>query len=126
MRLIVSMLLTAGLSYYMELYLPWWIVAIVPALVCMLLRLGVLQAFISGFLGIGVLWLCLAWRIHVDSGGVLSNKVTMLFGLSDPLQLVLSTGLVGGLVGGLAAINGSVWRNFFTGKRKNRSTYEWR
>ena len=117
MRLIINILLIAALSYYVELYLPWWTLTIVCAAVCTLVYVGLLQAFISGCLGIGLLWFGLAWKVHADTEGVLSEKITQLVGLGDPLQLIVLTGLVGGLVGGLAAMTGSSLRNIYTKRR---------
>ena len=86
----------------------------------MLLYVGPLQAFISGFLGIGILWFGLSWKIHADTEGVLSEKITKLLGLGDPLQLIILTGLIGGLVGGLSSITGSLFRSLYKRKRRHR------
>ena len=122
MRLILNMVLIAILSYVGTLSLPWWIVVVVSALVCVFVRVNLLQAFISGFLGVGLLWFFLAWKIHTATEGILSLKITHLFGLSDPLQLIILTALVGGIAGGLAAMSGSALRN--TTQRRKKE-YPW-
>lgn len=123
MRLILNILLIAGLSWQAEQYLPWWIITVVAASVCMCIYVGRLQAFISGFLGIGLLWFGLAWKVHTDTKGLLSQKITTLFDLGDPIQLIVATGLLGGLLGGLAAISGSALRSLHKTRKHRKSPY---
>ena len=69
------------------------------------------KAFLSGFLGIFILWLVLAWWIDIKNQHVLSNKVAEIFPLGgSSFLLILVTALIGGLVGGLAAMSGSYLR----------------
>lgn len=111
MRFILATLLTATLSFLAGLYMPWWSIAVVSFLVALLVKQRYGLAFISGFLGIFLLWGILAFWIDVKNNGVLSHKIAQLFPLGDSsVLLILVTGLVGGLVGGFAAMSGSTLR----------------
>ena len=122
MRLIVNMILISALSYASTLYAPWWSITLVSAVVCLAIRIRLLQAFISGFLGVGLLWFFMAWKSHTDTQGLLSEKVTQLMGLGDPLQLIILTALIGATVSGLAAMSGSALCYHFYKRKKE---YPW-
>ena len=123
MRLLINIVLIATLAYYAELYLPWWIMGVVAFAVSAWIRTSFLQAFACGFLGVGLLWFGLAWRMHAESKGILSNKIIALFGMTDPIQLFTVTGLVGGIVGGLTALSGFAFRNLYQNRRRHRGPY---
>lgn len=108
MRFILATLLTATLSFIAGLYAPWWSIAVISFVVALLIKQRYGLAFISGFLGIFLLWVILAFWIDAKNNGVLSHKIAELFPLGgSSVLLILVTGLVGGLVGGFAAMSGS-------------------
>ena len=111
MRFILTILLTAALSFLAGLYLPWWSIAIVAFLVALLVRQRILFAFIAGFAGIFLFWGILAFWIDIKNEGILSNKIASILPLAgSSVLLILVTGFVGGLVGGFAAMSGSSLR----------------
>ena len=111
MKLIVSILLTALLGFVIDLYLPWWGIAIAAFAVAALIHQRSGVAFLSGFLGVFLLWAILAWWIDVKNQGILSKRIAEVFPLGgSTFLLILVTALVGGLVGGLAALSGSYLR----------------
>lgn len=108
MRFLLSVLLTAVLSFIAGLFLPWWSIAIIAFGVALLLRPRPASGFLAGFLGILLLWGLLAFWIDQRNQGILSSKVARLFSLGEsPLLIILVTAVVGGLVGGFAALTGS-------------------
>ena len=112
MKFIVATILTALLAFISGLYLPWWGIAPVALAVAALIpqRPGV--AFLAGFTGLFLLWAGLAFWTDEQNQGILSQKIARILPLGGRgLLLVLITGFVGGLVGGLAALTGSFLRN---------------
>lgn len=108
MRFILAVLLTAALSFIAGLYLPWWSIAPVAFLVALLLRLRIGYGFLAGFLGIFLCWGLLAFWIDLKNESILSRKIAQIFPLEGSAALlILVTALVGGLVGGFAAMAGS-------------------
>ena len=111
MRFILATLLTVTLSFIAGLYTPWWSIAIISFLVALLIKQRYGLAFVSGFLGIFLFWGLLAFWIDVKNNGVLSHKIAAIFPLGgSSVLLILVTALVGGLVGGFAAMSGSSLR----------------
>src|SRR5215203_3026197 len=111
MRIILALLLTATISFLAGLRLEWWSIAIVSFLVALLIPQKISGAFISGFLGIFILWAVLALWIDSKNGNTLSYKMSELFKLGgSSILLILVTAFIGGLVGGFAAMAGSSLR----------------
>jgi hypothetical protein len=106
MKFIVAIILTALLAFISGLFLPWWGIAITSLLVAVIIHQKAGKAFLSGLLGVLLLWAGLAWWIDVKNNSVLS--VLPLGG--NAIALILVTGLIGGLVAGFAAMSGSFLR----------------
>lgn len=111
MKLIVSILLTALLSFALSLYLPWWVIAIAAFVVAAAIHQAPWKAFLSGFLALFLLWAIMAWWISSANNDILAGKVSMVVLNNDnPVLLMLLSGLIGGLVAGFAALSGSLAR----------------
>ncbi len=108
MRFILATILTATLSFIAGLYTPWWSIAIISFLIALLIKQRVGLAFLSGFLGIFLLWSVLALWIDVKNNHILSHKIAQVFTLGgSSVLLIVVTALAGALVGGFAALSGS-------------------
>jgi hypothetical protein len=108
MKFVLTTLLTFFFSFIAGLYLPWWSVAIVAFLAALLIQPKIGIGFVAGFSGIFLLWALLAFWIDTNNESILSRKMALLFPLGgSSLLLILVTALVGGLVGGFAAMAGS-------------------
>lgn len=111
MKFIVAIILTALLAFISGLYFPWWTIAITAFLVALLIYQKAWKAFVAGFLGLLLLWSGLAYWIDIKNESILSAKIGVLIGIgSNSFLLILITGLIGGLVAGLAALSGSFLR----------------
>ncbi|MBL0232746.1 MAG: hypothetical protein IPQ08_03675 [Chitinophagaceae bacterium] len=112
MKFIIALILTAILSYISGIYFPWWGIAFVAFIVAILIPQRPGKAFLSGFSGVFLLWLALAWWIDRNNNGILAMRMAELLPLGGSrLLLILVTGLVGGLVAGFSALSGSFLRN---------------
>jgi hypothetical protein len=111
MKFVLTLLLIATLSFLAGLLLDWWSIAVVGFLVALLIPQTLFRSFLSGFLGIFVLWATLAFWIDGKNGSRLSHQIAELFKLGgSSILLVLITALIGGLVGGFAAMAGGALR----------------
>ena len=92
--------------------MQWWSLAIAAFLVAVLIHQRSAKAFLSGFLGVFILWAGIAWWIDIKNEGVLSKRIAELFYLGgSSTLLILVSALIGALVGGLAAMSGSFLRS---------------
>ena len=112
MKFLVAILLTALLSFISGLFLPWWGIAITSLLVAVIIHQKAGKAFLSGLLGVFLLWAALAWWIDMKNNGILSKKIASVLPLGgNAIVLILVTGVIGGLVAGMAAMCGSFLRS---------------
>jgi hypothetical protein len=111
MRLLLSVLLIATLSFIAGLFLPWWSIACISFIVALLLQPHSGHGFIAGFLGIFLLWGVLALWIDLKNESILSHKIAQIFPLGgSSILIILITALIGALVGGFAGMAGSSLR----------------
>lgn len=116
MKFAIQTLLTALFSYIAAYFFPWWTLVICAGVVAMCLSLNKRAAFLGGFVGISLLWMLLATLLDVSNNSLLSAKMALLLGLQSTTVLILLTGLVGGLLGGLGALSGQQLRTLLTYK----------
>jgi hypothetical protein len=111
MKFIVAIILTALLGFAFSFYMSWWSIALAAFAVAAFIRQNPGRAWLSGFLGIFLLWAVLAAWIDVKNQGILAQKIANLFPLGGSvLSLILVTAFIGALVGGFAALTGSYIR----------------
>jgi hypothetical protein len=99
-------LLIALLSFILQLFLPWWIIAVVAFAAALWKAVSGSSAFWSGFLAVAVVWLLMAIFTHIRTDGILTSRIAALFNLPASFLLILITAIIGGLVGGMAALSG--------------------
>lgn len=108
MKFLLTVLLIALLSAGAEYFMPWWSAAAVCFLVSLFVKQGAGRAFMIGFCGVGLLWLALALRADMANNHILSAKMAVLFHMPNYGLFVVVTVVIGGLVGGLAALCGAL------------------
>lgn len=108
MKTIITFFLIMLLSFAACLYLPWWSIAIVAFGVVALIGQKPLNSFIVGFTSIFLLWSALSFYISITNDHILAERVSLLILKNNsPYLLILATGVIGGLVGGFAALTAS-------------------
>jgi len=111
LKYILSILVTALLAFVAGLYMPWWGIAIAAFLVSAAIPQKPGFSFLSGFLGVFLLWEVLAWWIDNKNNGILSQKIASILPLGgSSLLLIVITSIVGAVVAGFAALAGSYFR----------------
>jgi len=111
MKFLVSILLTALLSFAICLYCPWWSIAIVAFVIAVLIPQKPFPSFLTGFLALYLLWFALTVYISNNNEHILAHKVSVLIlKMDNPFALILITALIGALVAGFAALAGSFAR----------------
>jgi len=112
MSFVVAVIATMALAVGAGFLLPWWGVAVAAVLVGYAVRQRPIVAALTGFVGVFLVWVThAAWIDHANQG-LLSHRIAMLLPLQgNTVLLILITGTVGGLVGGLSALSGALFRN---------------
>jgi hypothetical protein len=108
MKLLLQILIVMVFAFLLEIFLPWWAVAIAGAAAGMLIGGGAGRAFIAGFLGVGILWLFAAQSMMNAHDTILADRIGAMLPGSPPGKVVaIIAGVVGGLVAGMGAATGA-------------------
>lgn len=107
MRFLLQLIVIALLAFVLELFLPWWSIALAAFAGGAVLHSR--MNFLAGFLAIALLWFFHALIINASAAAPLADRVAKIFSLNSTL-LIIVTALIGGLVGGFAAMAGGALR----------------
>ncbi|MFT6209412.1 MAG: hypothetical protein ACJAYA_001264 [Bacteroidia bacterium] len=114
MNLLIRIVLIAVLSAVTQTYLPWWSAVIVALVIEIALGKTKSTSFFSGFYGVAIPWMVLAIYIDNKSESILSIRILELFQLPQfRIVMIVLTGLIGGLVGGLGSVAGGWIKDAF-------------
>lgn len=115
MKFIAALLLTMLLGYLVHIFnsiLPWWCVAIAAFIAGAAVPQKAGWGWLSGFLGVALLWAILAWQIDTANAGIMARRMAQVLPFAgNTTYLFLGTALVGGLVGGFASLSGVFMRS---------------
>lgn len=114
MKFFLSIFITGLFSWFLGLvdFLPWYSFVVVAFMVAVLIKQKPAISFLSGFLALFFLWAILALVKDIPNEHLLSTKVANILPLKgNTTLLVVITGLVGGLLGGMAALSGSFFKS---------------
>lgn len=102
------------LSFISSYFLPWWVAALIAFLAALFIGKTSGRSFWSGFGAIFILWVILALLKSIPNDNILAGRVIQLFPLPHNwILLLIITALIGGLVGGLAALSGILTKKVF-------------
>ena len=117
MKFLLQVIVIVALAFVLELLFPWWTIAI--AAFAGGLIFNTRANFAAGFFAIALLWTVKALLIESAAAAPLAERVAGILPLkSNKVLLFAFTAVIGGLVGGFAAMAGSALR-----KRKKKSYY---
>lgn len=108
MRFPVQILAIIILGFFLELFLPWWSVALAAFVGGLLINTR--TNFLAGFLAVGLLWIMNALIADLSSDSGLADRVARIFMLHNKALLLLVIFLLSGLVGGFATMTGGSLR----------------
>jgi len=102
------------LSFVSSYFLPWWVAALIAFLAALFIGKTSGRSFWSGFGSVFIVWIILALLKSIPNDNILAGRVIQLFPLPHNwILLLLITALIGGLVGGLAALSGILTKKVF-------------
>ncbi|MCC7465561.1 MAG: hypothetical protein IT261_04800 [Saprospiraceae bacterium] len=103
----LAALLILALGQICHFGLPWWALVFISGLAGWFTK-SAWQAFFGGFLGGAILWWLAAFLQDNANDSALSERVGQLFQGASSTQLLLLTGIMGGLVAALGALTGKL------------------
>jgi hypothetical protein len=106
MKFLIQVLAILITAWILTLFTPWWALTIPAFLFGWLLRSN--YNFLAGFLAIFLLWGIKAWLINASADAPLAERIAQVLMVKSDMLLILVTAAIGGLVGGFAALTGSL------------------
>ncbi len=103
--------LIAILSFLVQLFLPWWSLAVVAFGCSFFLGRKATLTFFTGMLASGLVWLIMALYIHFTHGDIMTDKIAALLALPSSFILYPASFIIAGIVGGLSAVSGFYLRS---------------
>jgi len=116
----MNFLLILVLSALLQLFAPWWIVAVVPFAVYFWRPAA--SAFWVSFLAIAIVWFGYGYYLHLISDGAMSNRIAGIFSLSNGYILLFVTAFIGGLAGGISGLSGFLIKEILTERLQRPSS----
>ncbi len=102
--------LIALISFLLQLFLPWWIIAPVSFAAGFRRGRSMRYSFVSAFLAIFCLWIVVGLTRTLPNNNILANRIGGMLGLPDTaynwIAVLLLSGLLGGLAAGFSAMAG--------------------
>jgi len=90
-------------------FTPWWSIVIVAAVVGGIFNEHAGKSFLFGFIGVFLLWGIAAFQMDAGNESILSSRMAEIFGTN----MLLATSLLGGLLGGMGALTGTLGQRIF-------------
>lgn len=106
MKIVGSIIAIIILGYIIQFVTPWWGVALATMLVTFLLNKNYWVSFIVGFFAVFLLWGGFALIKDLANESLLSAQVGDLLQGLPSIALIVLTGIIGGLLGGLSGLVG--------------------
>jgi hypothetical protein len=106
MKFILQVFGIIVLAHMFEIFLPWYSIALAAFVMGYIFRSR--ANFLAGFLGIAFLWAFKAWMMNSSSATDLADRVAHIFSLPQKEWLFLMMAIIGGMVGGFAALSGAL------------------
>lgn len=120
MRYVAAYNLTILLSLAGGLFFPWWIIAVAAFVVAVAIPQRPAGALTTGMLAVASLWSTMALIIDAQNHSILSVRIASVLPLGgSTAYLILATALLGGIVAGMAALSGNMFRRLFVKKQSS-------
>ncbi len=111
-RVLIKLVLIAALAYLLQNIFSWWVVVVAALLINFIIYSKGPSSFLSGFLGVGLLWFVTAFITDFSTNSILTDRVAAIFSLPNSQILILITAIIGGIAGGFGGLTGSQLRNW--------------
>lgn len=113
MRVVNNYLIILVATAVLQLFMPWWVIVLVPFAVCLWRSRHPGKAYASSLAAVSTVWLAYATFIHNGTEGNMSNRIAELFFLPNGAVLLTLVSFVSGFVAGFAGLAGYYVRQIF-------------
>jgi hypothetical protein len=105
------------LTFICSFFWPWWVMAIIAVIAGYICNKKPGLSFLLGFAAVFIAWTVVALMKTLPNDNILAIRVANLLTLNGNwVLLLILTGFIGGLVGGLSALSGALVKKAFGSK----------
>ena len=110
----IKIIISASLILLLQAATPyWWWTMVVPLIVACAAPMSGWRAFRMGAISAGAVWLLASLVLFLTQGQIIAMRIASMMGLGNGWVLVLLTGVIAMLAGGIAAATGDALRSCF-------------
>lgn len=106
-KFILALTALLFMGHFFQLQFAWWSFAIPAVLTGAWTRFSPPRNFLLGFMALFIQWCGYALWIDIRNGGILSDRMGILFSV-NPSFLPVISGLLAGILGGMATLTGGL------------------
>lgn len=106
MKVLFAFILIIILGFVTQLFLPWWVIAIVCFLIGLTFVEKTKYALFTGFFAVFTLWGLTALLTSYQNDFILINRMSELLPVHNAWLIMLLTAVMGGLIGMLSTLSG--------------------
>lgn len=118
MRFLIVLILTALLSYFAILIMPWWTPMPIAFLLIIWMPMNKWKSALATGLGAAICFMLTATIKDFNNEQILSTKIANLFHLPSPILLILIFGIIGFITAGLGGWTGASFTRFLKDLKK--------
>lgn len=101
----INFIVTLVIAIVLSQFLPWWSIMIASFISSLLITLKKTAVFFVPFLAVALFWMVYSFMLSSSNDFIMAKKIAVLLPLQgNPYLLILVTGLIGGIVAGIAGI----------------------
>lgn len=97
----------------LQLFLPWWVIIVVPFLVYLIRPETPLLASANSLAAVATVWLSYATFLNISTQASMSDRIAQIFFLPNGTALLAAVTIIGGLAAGFGGLAGHSVRQLF-------------
>jgi hypothetical protein len=109
-----SFFLIAIVTLLLQSFLPWWVIMLVPFILCIFFGKSGRESFFSSLFATLLIWTGYSLFIWFNTGGVLAERIAVVFHLPSGIALVIIGILIGAIASAVSGWAGFNVRSLFT------------
>lgn len=104
----------SAITIGVQLVLPaWWLIICIPLVYMFFTGHNGFYGFLIGALSAGIVWEGYSWYLYFTSGSIIADRISQMIGIDYAWLLVIISGLIAFIAGGIAGMTGSLLRPLF-------------
>ncbi len=106
---LIKYIISILLIYFSSMMINWWVFCIITFIIGLLSN-SLKEAFLAGSFCPTIIWVTILTHNYFNDGAILISKISLIFGLPNPLSLLLLSITIPFVLGSITSITGFQFR----------------